>query len=117
MIEAIAHLIALPFTLLAVLLRLRQRWRGVPLQQKNLTRATAGAFVLVGCAVLAVHGFPIAGPLATGGLALGALLYLIVGIHGARSPGAFDPMSAFWWAVLVMIAGALLAFRFLGFPL
>jgi hypothetical protein len=50
------------------------------------------------------------------GIAALALLYLVVGIHGTRG-ARFDVMSSFWWAVLVVIAGALLAFTFKGFPL
>jgi hypothetical protein len=93
-------------------LALRRRWHAVPLQQRNITRATAGAF----CAVLAVHGCPVVGPELTAGIAALALLYLVVGIHGTRG-ARFDVVSSFWWAVLVVIAGALLAFTFKGFPL
>ena len=39
------------------------------------------------------------------GIAALALLYLVVGIHGTRG-ARFDVMSSFWWAVLVVIAGA-----------
>jgi hypothetical protein len=67
------------------------------------------AFVLVGCAVLAVHGFPVVGPLLTAGLAGFALLYLVVGIHGAQG-SRIDPMSVFWWGVLALGCGALLVF-------
>lgn len=81
-----------------------------PLQQRNLTRAKAGAFVLVGCAVLAAHGFPVIGWKVTAGVAAFALLYLGVGIHGARGSARIDLMSVFWSAVLVVIAGAALVF-------
>jgi hypothetical protein len=116
MFMMIVCLVALPFAVLADVLALRRRWRGVPLQQKNMTRATAGAFVLVVCAVLAVHGFPVVGWQVTAGLAALALLYLVVGIHGSQG-ARFDLMSPFWWGVLALIAGAALAFRFVGFPL
>ena len=89
-----------------------------PLQQRNIARATAGAFVLVACAVLALHGFPVIGWKVTAGIAALALLYLVVGIHGARGTARIDLMSVFWSAVLVMIAGAALVFfKFKGFPL
>ncbi len=88
------------------------------LQQRNMTRATAGAFVLVVCAVLAVHGFPVIGWKVTAAIAALALLYLGVGIHGARGTARIDLMSVFWWAALVVIAGAALVFfKFKGFPL
>jgi hypothetical protein len=109
-------LIALPFAVLLDVLALRRRWRGVPLQQKNMTRATAGAFVLVGCAVLAIHGFPVVGWQITAALAVVGLLYVVVGVHGFQG-ARFDLMSPFWWGLLVLIAGAALAFRFVGFPL
>ena len=81
----------LPFALLVDLFRLgrgaarlaRRHPSNVPLPQKNKRRATGGAFVLVACAVLAAHGFPVIGWQATAGLAGFALLYLVVGIHGA----------------------------------
>jgi hypothetical protein len=116
MIEMIVALLMLPFAVVADVLRLWRRWRAVPLQQKNMTRATCGAFVLVGCAVLAAHGFPVIGPKLTGALAAIAMLYLVVGIHGAHGT-RFDPMSVFWWAVLAVIAGGSLVFAFLEFPL
>jgi hypothetical protein len=90
--------------------------RAIPLPQRNRTRATAGAFVLVGCAVLAVHGFPVVGWRVTAGIAALSVLYLVVGIHGAQGT-RIDVMSCFWWGVLVVIAGAALAFKFMGFPL
>jgi hypothetical protein len=74
------------------------------------------AFVLVGCAVLAAHGFPVIGSKQTTGLAATALLYLVVGIHGVHGT-RFDPMSVFWWAVLAVIVGALLVFKFVGLPI
>lgn len=116
MIEMIVALLMLPFAVVTDALRLWRRWRAVPLQQRNMIRATAGAFVLVSCAVLAAHGFPVVGSKLTAGLAAIALLYLVVGIHGAHGT-RFDPMSVFWWAVLAVIAAAVLVFKFAGFPL
>ena len=114
MIALLGLLILLPFAVLADVLKLRRRWHAVPLQQRSISRATAGAFVLAACAVLTVHG--VIGPMLAAGVAGFALLYLVVGIVGVRSPGRFDPMSAFWWALLVMIAGAVIAGTFMGFP-
>lgn len=72
---------------------------GIPLQQKNITRATWGGALLVACAVLAVHGFPVIGWKVTAGIAALALVYLVVGIHGSQG-ARFDFMSVFWWAAL-----------------
>jgi hypothetical protein len=113
MLTMIFCLVALPFAVLLDVLALRRRWRGVPLQQKNMTRATAGAFVLVGCAVLAIHGFPVVGWQITAALAVVALLYLVVGVHGSQG-ARFDLMSPFWWGVLALIAASALAWRFVG---
>jgi heme O synthase-like polyprenyltransferase len=71
------------------------------LQQRNITRAAAGAFVLVVCAVLAVNGFPVIGWKVTAGIFGIALLYLVVGIHGSQGE-RFDAMSVFWWCVLAL---------------
>jgi hypothetical protein len=99
-------LLALPFALLRDLFRLgrgaarlaRNR-RNVPLQQRNMTRATAGIFALVICAILAAHGFPVIGWKPTAGIAAVALLYLLVGMHGSQS---VDVMAGIWWAALVI---------------
>jgi hypothetical protein len=98
----IGALLALEFAVLQ-----SWRWRAVPLQQRNITRATAGAFVLVVCAVLAVNGFPVIGPELTAGLALLALLYVVVGVVGSQG-SRVDVMSVFWWGVLALGGGALL---------
>ena len=95
--------------------RIARNRRAVPLQQRNMARATAGALVLAVCAVLAVHGFPVVGPLPTACVAGIALLYFVVGIHGFRG-SRFDMLSIFWWSVLVAVAGGALAFAFVGFP-
>jgi hypothetical protein len=102
-IHGILYLLSLPLRLV----RLRSRDRS--LQQKNISRATAGAFVLVGCAVLAVYGFPVIGWQMTAGIAALALLYLVVGIHGSQG-ARFDFMAAFWPAVLALGCLALLVF-------
>jgi hypothetical protein len=94
-IHGVLHLLGLPLRLL----RLRRGQR--TLQQKNITRATAGAFVLVVCAVLAVNGFPVVGWQITAGIFVLALLYLVVGIHGSQGE-RFDAMSVFWWGVLAL---------------
>jgi hypothetical protein len=112
--ELIGQLVMLPFAIATDILRLRQRWNAVPLPQRNKTRATGGAFALVGCAVLAAHGFPVVGPKLTAGIAAFALLYLVVGINGAHG-ATFDVMSVFWWAVLALGGVALLVVRINGF--
>lgn len=106
-IHGILYLLGLPLRLL----QLRRR-SNTPLQQKNRTRATAGAFVLVLCVFLAANGFPVIGWQATAGIAALALLYLVVGVVGSQG-SRFDAMSVFYWGVLVVIAGAALAFVFL----
>jgi hypothetical protein len=120
-ITVVVVLIAFPFALvvavaldLAALGRMVQRRRMVPIQQRNMTRATFGAFALVICAVLAANGFPVIGWQATAGIAAFVLLYLCVGLHGFQG-ARFDVMSVFWWAVLALGCAALLVFR--GFPL
>jgi hypothetical protein len=113
-------LVLLPLALLRDIFRLgrgaarlaRMRRNNVPLPQKNKTRATGGAFVLVACAVLAFHGFPVIGWQATAIIAAFALLYLVVGIHGSQG-ATFDFMSAFWWGVLA-IAGVVAFVHFQG---
>jgi hypothetical protein len=124
-ITALVVLIALlPALLIALLLDLvtvwrlvgrpAQRWHAVPLHQRNRTRATAGAFVLALCAVIAANGFPVVGWQVTCTIAAFGLLYFCVGIHGSQG-ARFDVMSVFWWAVLALGCGALLAIK--GFPL
>jgi hypothetical protein len=89
---------------------LAQRRRGVPLQQRNITRATCAAFVLVVCAVLAVYGFPLIGWQATAGIAALALLYLVAGILGSQG-ARFDFINrVFWPAVLALGCVAFLVF-------
>jgi hypothetical protein len=119
-------LFVLPFALLRDLFRLgrgavrlarRSGNNNVPLPQKNKTRATGGAFVLVGCVILAAHGFPVIGWQATAIIAAFGLLYVVVGIHGSQG-ASFDFMSAFWWGVLALGAAVLLGFvKLNGFPL
>ena len=122
MITVIVLLIAVPFAILFDVLKIArmlalwsQRRRAVPLQQRNMKRATAGAFVLVGCATLALHGFPVGGWKVTAGIAALALLYLVVGVRGSQG-SRFDVMSVFYWAALVIGCVALLGY-IEGFPL
>jgi hypothetical protein len=89
--------------------RLARNRQAVPLPQRNVTRATAGAFVLAACAVLAGNGFPVIGVKVTAGVAAFALLYFVVGIAGARN-ATVDVMAAFWWAVLALGGLALLVY-------
>jgi hypothetical protein len=103
-VHGILHLLGLPLRLL----RLR-RGQNKSLQQKNITRATGGAFVLVGCAVLAVYGFPVIGWQVTAGIGALALLYLVVGVVGSQG-ARFDFMAAFWPAALALGCLALLVF-------
>src|SRR5271163_3859443 len=100
-IHGILHLLGLP-------LRLRGR-SNAPLQQKNIRRATCGAFVLVPCVFIAANGFPVIGWQATAAIAALALLYLVVGVVGAQG-SRFDVMRVFWWGVLALGCGALLVF-------
>ena len=81
----------------------------MPLQQKNITRATCAAFVLVGCAVLALYGFPVVGWKITAGIGALALLYLVVGVCGSQG-ARFDFMAVFWPAVIALGCLALLVF-------
>jgi hypothetical protein len=102
-IHGILYLLGLP-------LRLVTMRRGQSsLQQKNVTRATAGAFVLVLCVFLAATGFPVIGWQVTAGVTALALLYLVVGVVGSQG-SRFDAMTVFWWGVLAVIAGVLLLF-------
>jgi hypothetical protein len=110
----VSVLVFLPLALAMHLFKMWRRWRVVPLENKNMMRATGGAFALALCAALAASGFPYLGKQITGGVAALALLYLVVGILGARG-ARFDVMSLIWWGVLAAGAAALLAFK--GFPL
>jgi hypothetical protein len=103
-IHGILHLLGLPLRLL------RFRGQSQSLQQRNITRASAGAFVLAGCAMLALYGFPVVGWQVTAGIAALALLYVVVGIHGSRG-ARFDFMGGvFWPAALALGCLALLIF-------
>jgi hypothetical protein len=95
-------------------MRVRRQWHAVPLQQRSMTRAAGGGFVLALCAVFGLHGFPVIGWKVTAGMAALALLYLAAGIYGTRG-ARIDFVSVFWWAVVVIAAGASLTF--LGFRL
>src|ERR1700758_4615095 len=77
-VHGILHLLGLPLRLL------RLRGQNKSLQQKNITRATAGTLVLVGCAVLAVYGFPVIGWQVTAGIAAYGALMLVVGVVGSQ---------------------------------
>ena len=103
--------------LLADFLRLRRQWRQVPLHEKNRVRATAAAAALVGCAALALKGFPVVGAKATGIIAAIAVLYLVVGVKGSHGAN-YDVMSACWYAAAAIGSVALLFFiRLHGWPL
>lgn len=108
-------LLFLPLALARDVFRLWRRWRLVPLEQKNMTRATGGAFVLALCAALAASGFPYLGRNITAAIAAAGLLYVGVGIVGARG-ARFDVMSIIWWCALGIGCAVLLAFN-KGFPL
>ena len=112
-ITLVLVLALLPLALARDVFRLWRRWRLVPLQNKNMMRATGGAFVLALCAALAASGFPYLGPKIMGAIAALALLYVGVGIFGARG-ARFDVMSLFWSAVVALGIAALM---FKGFPL
>jgi len=114
MFALLGGVLLLPCLLLRDLYKLSRRWRAVPLPQKNMTRATGGAFALVACLVHAAHGFPVVGWKLTAGIAAFAMLYLVAGTRGAQS--SVDVMQAFWWAVLALAGLAALAFTG-GLPL
>jgi len=115
--------VVLSFFLLECILRMLRRglawfwrWRSVPLREKNMTRATGGAFALVACMVMVAHGFPLLGPTLTAGIALFALLYLVVGIVGTLRAETltFDPMAVFWRCAVVIGGAALLVYAKTG---
>jgi hypothetical protein len=113
---AIAPLV-LAGQLLSDLWRLRQRLKQTPLHERNRTRAMFGAAALVGCAVLAVKGFPVVGAKATGIIAAIALLYLVVGVKGSHT-ASYDVISACWYAAAAVGSVVLLVFiRRHGWPL
>ena len=91
---AVAPLVA-AWQLLAILFGVRRQWRQVPLHERNRVRATAGAAALVGCAALALKGFPVVGAKATGIISAIGLLYLVVGINGSHG-AYYDIISALW---------------------
>jgi hypothetical protein len=114
--RAVGELVALPFVVLRDLFRLvlwlfrlRQRWRGVPLQERNRARATGGMFALIACIVLAAHGFPVVGVKPIAGIAAFALLYLVAGVAGSRS-ATVDVLAVFWRCALVIGSVALLVY-------
>jgi hypothetical protein len=82
--------------------------RAVPLPQRNLSRATYGAFWLVFVIVLenSVRLSPL---FEKAVFVIGALavLYLVVGIRNSKG-AAFDTMSAIWWGAGAAISGWLL---------
>lgn len=99
--EMIREIISLPFVLIRDSYRGWQRWRAVPLESKSHIRASVGAMVLVvliGASI--AHLIPYDRSAETWG-AIGiagvALLYLVVGLLGARCRR--DPMSVIWWGV------------------
>jgi hypothetical protein len=94
---------------LDLLAGLWRRRRVLPLQQRNRTRATAGAVVLVLCLFIAANGFPVIGWQGTAAIAALALLYLVVGVIGSQG-SRVDAMSVFWWGVLALSCGAFLVF-------
>ena len=92
------------------------RWRSVQLRGKNRARATGGAFALVACMVMAAHGFPVLGPTPTAGIAVFALLYLVVGIVGTLRAETLtlDLMAVFWRCAVVIGGAALLVYAKTG---
>lgn len=84
------------------------RWQATPEYKRNLIRASYGAFMLANAATWApttlfrvprgpdTSGDWVVIGLGAGWIGLG-LLWLVVGIRGARGPR--DVMSAFWWAI------------------
>jgi hypothetical protein len=113
--RAIGELVALPFVVLRDLFRLvlwlfrlRQRWRAVPLQDRNRARAAGGMFALVACIVLAAHGCPFVGVKPIAGIAAFSLLYVLVGVR-SRSP-TVDVLAVFWRCAVVIGGVALLVY-------
>jgi len=98
-IDVIADLVRLPFGVA----RFAARRRSLPLPQRNLTRATAAAFVLAAIGHSAITSPILAVPGAAwwiAGVALVAGLYLCVGAIGAVGMPA-DFISVAWWLSLV----------------
>jgi hypothetical protein len=114
MIEIIMLAALLPFALVSDLLSWRRRWKQVPLQDRNITRATVAAFVLVLCGWQAAKGFPFLDPKATCAIAAFAGLYFVVGIAGSRG-ARVDWMSLFWMAAAAAGCAAFLLIK--GLPL
>jgi hypothetical protein len=114
--RVVGELVALPFVVLRDLFRLvlwlfrlRQRWRAVPLQEKNRARATGGMFALIACIVLAAHGCPFVGVKPIAGLAAFSLLYVLVGVAGSRS-ATVDVLAVFWRCAVAIGGVALLVY-------
>lgn len=116
--ELIGWVIALPFVLVRLLFRLRQRWRAVPLETKSHCRLSGAAFVLVvliGASVCRLipydKSIEIWGAVAVAGFALLNLLVGLIGVLFAeRWQLRFDPMSIWWWGVSAASCAALLVY-------
>jgi hypothetical protein len=106
--------ISIPLLLLGTAAQAWAKWRRVPLQQKNHTRATFGGFLLALSIGAVASGVPFRHPgsvWAVAGAGGFGLLYLVVGVLGSRG-AAFDSMSVFWWSVGALgCAAALLHFE------
>ena len=123
--ELIGWLLRLPFVLvgcvfrlIGLVLRLRQRWRAVPLEIKSHCRLSGAAFVLVvliGASVFRLipydNSIEIWGAVAVAGFALLNLLVGLIGVLFAeRWQLRFDPMSIWWWGVSAASCAALLVY-------
>ena len=94
----------LPFRIVHFVLRRRM----IPMTQRNLTRASGGAFVLTFVAVIASKiQLDQNTALAAGIIGAVALLYIGVGYRGARG-AACDAMAVIWWSFGAACSAALL---------
>jgi hypothetical protein len=84
------------------------RRRMVPMTQRNLTRASGGAFILTFVAVVASRiQLDQNTALAAGGVGAIAMVYVAVGYRGARGAPC-DSMAVIWWSVGAACSAALL---------
>jgi hypothetical protein len=101
----VALLLAAPFAAAWDIRQMLIARRAIPIPQRNLSRATYGAFLLTFAVMLARY-LRFDPPLDKAALVAGAIgaIYLAVGIRYSRGV-AFDPMSAIWWGAGAAICG------------
>ena len=107
----VVGILSIPINLARAAFRISRKWRGVPLVQRNHTRAGVGAFALVAIPIYIVKrgGFSSMFDIELYFLAASsafAAIWLVVGVAGSRL--RYDPMQIFWLGVLGLGAVALL---------